>query len=162
LMLRSLGATRTQLGATAALRTAPFAVVGAGLAVVLALALSGRFPVGVGHLLELDRGFAVNLAVLAIAFVAVVVFTTGVPFVLERRSGPPDRPPPARARGGLARALAHNGAPPEMAIGTHFAFGNTGSARAAPARPVIAGSALALAVVAALGVFLASTNHGHS
>src|SRR5262249_38747517 len=52
-ILRTLGATRRQLGVVALLRTAPFAVAGGLLAVGVALALSARFPIGVGHLLEL-------------------------------------------------------------------------------------------------------------
>ena len=86
LMLRSLGATRAQLGTIAALRTAPFAAVGAVLAVGFALALSGRFPIGVGHLLELDRGFEVNIVVLVLAFFVAVAFTIAAAFLLEWRS----------------------------------------------------------------------------
>jgi hypothetical protein len=68
-VLRALGATRNQLGGAAMARTAPFAALGALSAFVIACVLSSRFPVGIGHLLELDRGFDVNVAVLVTATV---------------------------------------------------------------------------------------------
>jgi hypothetical protein len=158
--LRTLGATRRQLGTAAMLRTAPFAATGAVLAVAVALALSARFPIGVGHLLELDRGFDVNVAVLVVALVAAAAFTSAVAFLLGARRRHRDQRPPARARGGVARALARNSAPAEMVVGTHFAFGDE-SGRSAT-RPAVAGGAIALAIVVALGVFLAGTDHLYS
>jgi hypothetical protein len=158
LMLSALGTTRAQRGAIAVLRTAPFAVIGAVLAGAIAVALSGRFPIGVGRLLELHGGVNVNVVVLLCSLLAVVMFTTVVAFALEWRTRRAERPTPTRARGGIARVLQRNGAPPEMAIGTRFAFGGD-SARVASSGPVIAASALVLAVVVALGVFLAGTDH---
>jgi hypothetical protein len=156
-MLRALGATRRQLGTVAVLRTGPFAALGALLAVAVALVLSSRFPIGVGYLLELDRGFDVNVAVLALALVTVIAFIATVAFVFGSRARRRDRQPPTRARGGLARTLARNGAPPEMVVGTHFAFGD--EAGRSVTRPAVAGGAIALAVVVALALFVAGTDH---
>jgi hypothetical protein len=158
-MLHGLGATRRQLATAALLRTAPFGMIGALLAVAFAYALSARFPIGVGRLLELDRGLAVNAAVLACAVVAVAVFTSGVAFLLASRATRRRVDAPAtRARGRIGQVLVRNGVPPEIAVGTHFAFGAEG-ARRSSTRPAIAGGAIALALVIALGMFLAGTDH---
>jgi hypothetical protein len=155
-LLRALGATRRQLGTAAVLRTAPFTGTGALLAIAVALVLSARFPIGVGRLLELDRGLAANLAVLAVAFFAMVAFTGAVAFLLGWRIAPRDSSAPAKTRGSIGRALARGGAPSEVVIGTQFAFG--GESGRSTARPAIAGGAIALAIVVALGVFLAGTD----
>jgi hypothetical protein len=156
-LFRALGATRRQLGAAALLRTAPFALLGDVLAVLIAFALSPRFPIGVGHMLELHRGFAVNLAVLVAAFAVAVLFVVAVAFVLGTRSRR-RAPMPPTTSGGLARTLARSGIPAEIVVGTHFAFGED-ERRRSSTRPAIVGGALALAIVVALGVFLAGTDH---
>jgi putative ABC transport system permease protein len=139
-------------------RTAPFALSGAAGAVALALALSSRFPIGVGHLLELDRGFDVNLTLLSAGFGVALVFAASVSYWLGWR--PPGRgeAPVRRAPGGLSRVLSRNGAPAEIVIGTHFAFGDEPGGGSST-RTAVAGGAAALAVVVGLGVFAAAVDH---
>jgi hypothetical protein len=154
--LRGLGATRVQLATTATLRSFPFAVIGGVLGVALAVALSARFPIGVGHVLELDRGTSVNVAVLTTALFVAVAYVVAIASFLgfhTRRA----RRPATRAHGGTGRWLTRNGAPAEMAVGTHFAFSD--DAGRSSGRTVVAGGAVALAVVVALGVFLAGIDH---
>jgi hypothetical protein len=156
-ILRTLGATRRQLGTAALLRTLPFAASGAVLAVALAWVLSPLFPIGVGHLLELNRGFDANLAVLVIALVAAISFVAAVAFLLGWRARRTGARPAAKTRGGVARALGRGGAPAELVVGTHFAFGD--DAGRTTARPAVAAGAIALAICVALSLFLASADH---
>ncbi len=58
-----------------------------------------------------------------------------------------------------ARALARNGAPAEIVDRAHISRSVTKAPRRSSTRPAIAGGAIALAVVVALGVFLAGTDH---
>ena len=160
-LFRALGATRMQLGTAAVLRTAPFAAIGGVGVLTLALALSARFPIGVGHLLELHRGLDANLAVLLLALVIAVAFVSAIAFWLGWRAPRPRRAVASRAHGGIGRVLARNGAPADIVVGTHFAFGD-GPARGSSTRPAVAGGAVALAVVVGLGVFVAGTDHLYS
>ena len=58
--LRALGFTRARLGLTSVLRSLPLVLGGALLTVGVAIALSGRYPVGIGRQVELDRGVQVD------------------------------------------------------------------------------------------------------
>jgi hypothetical protein len=157
-LLRALGATRRGVATVAVLRTAPFAAAGAVLAVVLACALSPRFPIGVGRQLELDRGFDVNVAVVTAATALVVVFVTAVAGVVAGRAPRHARANRLRGRGGIASVLARNRAPVEVVVGTDFAFGSEPERRS-PNRPAIIGGALALAIILSLGVVVAAVDH---
>ena len=50
--LRALGLTAPQLAIVAALRVLPAALCGAAIALAGAIALSNRFPIGIGRQLE--------------------------------------------------------------------------------------------------------------
>jgi hypothetical protein len=155
--LRALGTTRLGIGATAALRATPVAVVGALLAATFAIALSGRYPIGVGRELELDRGIDVNLAVVAAGFVLIIVGVIGIAFVFGWLGGTGRTLRPNRAT--LARWFARSGAPTDVVVGTHLAFERGRSSGSMPSRPGIAGGAVALAVIAGVGVFVSGVDH---
>jgi hypothetical protein len=157
-LIRALGSTRRQLGAAAVLRTAPFAAFGAVLALVIAIALSARFPIGIGRMLELHQGVSVNLAVVAIGLLAIFLLTIAVSFAFGRRVTNIGHAPAPR-RTTVDRFLARNGAPPEVVVGSHMAFGRGDAGRSVPNRPAIVAGALALAVVVATSVFLAGSGH---
>ena len=118
--LRALGYTSRQLGAVALLRTAPVAIGGAVTAIVLAVGLSPRFPVGIGRQLELDGGLAVDAAVVGVGG-ALIVFLVGAFSYLLAQARPRRGPP--RPRRTLASRLAGAGGPTEVVIGAQLAFG---------------------------------------
>jgi hypothetical protein len=150
--LRGLGLTSAQLGAVSVLRALPVALVGAGSAVGVSIALSGRYPIGIGRQLELDGGTDVNVAVLALgalAMVAVIV-ATGYLVGLPRRA----RRSPPSGRATLARRLGRAGAPTDLVLGTQLVFERGRGVRAVPSRPAIAVGAGALAIVTAVGIYV--------
>jgi hypothetical protein len=155
--LRALGMTRVDLGTSAALRVVPVAALGALLATALAIALSGRYPIGVGGELELDRGRDVNVAVLGAAVGVVLLVVVGIAFLFGWLGGSHRRPRPNRAT--LARWFARSGAPADVVVGTHLAFERGRSEASMPSRPAVAGGAAALAVIAAVGVFVSGVDH---
>jgi hypothetical protein len=150
--LRALGSTRVQLGCIAAVRTIPVAALAAVTAMVLAYALSGRYPIGVSRELELDRGIAANVAVLT-AGAAIVFFTLVVcafAFGYEDARTPNAHP----RRAWLAPWLARTGAPNDVVLGAGLAFERGRHSRSMPARAAVAGGAFALAIVIGVGVFV--------
>jgi hypothetical protein len=148
--LRALGYANRELGAAAAVRYAPVALGGALLAALVAVVLSSRFPVGIGHELELERGTTFNVAVLAIGAVACALLVLASAFVSARVSRPlRDR---MRRRGAVAAWEARAGAPPAVSLGTHFAFDRGRGARGFEPRQAIAAGGAALAIVVAVSL----------
>ncbi|HVJ97730.1 MAG TPA: hypothetical protein VNC41_12950, partial [Acidimicrobiia bacterium] len=154
--LRALGSTRAELGVTAVARTALIAIVGAVGAAVVAWALSGRFPIGVGRLLELEPGMEANLAVLACGAATVAVFVSASAFGFAFRGAIPHAA--VRHRGRLTSWLSRSGAPNDLVLGSHFAFGRSAQTGAATTRTAVAGGAIALSVVVAAGMFVSGVD----
>ena len=150
--LLALGATRAELGLTAMLRTAIIAIGGAIGAVVLAWSLSSRFPIGVGRMLELDPGMQINLAALLTGAVAIAVFVTACAYGFASRSS--TRRPSVRHRGRFTPWLARSGAPNDVVLGSHLAFGRSSQTGASTTRAAIVGGAIALTVVIGTGIFV--------
>lgn len=119
--LRALGYTRSEVGLVAMVRFLPVAVVAGLIAVVLAVLLSGRYPVGVGHEIELNPGVDVNLLAVCLGVVIVVGSIAGAAFVVGR----PGKVRVRAAQSGDATSgwLARVGAPLRAVIGTQLAFG---------------------------------------
>jgi hypothetical protein len=159
-ILRALGFTSRQLGATAMIRTVPVSVGGAVLAMVVGVALSARFPVAIGRELELDPGLAFDAAVVGLGGLFVVLVVTGLSYLFGRAAPRRDRTP--RARSTLAGRLAGAGAPTEAVIGTQFAFaGGHGSGPTSRRAGIVAGAS-AVAVVAAIGLYVAGVDRLYS
>jgi hypothetical protein len=158
--LRTLGVGVVHLGAIALVRALPVVIGGAALAVLVAVALSARYPIGIGRQLELDGGIDLNIAVLVIGGVAIGVLVVGLSFVLglPRR----DRRRPATDRLTLARWLGRAGAPTDLVLGTQFAFERGRGVRSVPSRAAIAVGAGALAVLAAVAVYVAGVDRLYS
>jgi hypothetical protein len=158
--LRALGSSAPQLGLAAAFRTLPAALGGAALALVVALGLSPRFPIGIGRQLELDRGLRVNVAVVAVGLVALLgsmlvgAFLVGRP----RRA----REDAAVRRAPISERLAQGGAPTDLVLGSYVAFARARGARSVPSRQTIAGGALMLALVTGLAVFVGGVDRLYS
>ena len=129
--LRALGYTSRQLGAVALLRTTPVAIGGAVTAMVFAVALSPRFPVGIGRQLELDGGLDVDAAIVIVGGAVIAFFVGGLSYLLGRAAPRRNLPRPRRT---LADRLAGAGFPTEVVIGTQFAFGGGSRSRAAQSR----------------------------
>jgi hypothetical protein len=152
--VRTLGATRLVLGMAAVLRGAGVGVVGALVAAATAVALSARYPIGIGRVIELDRGVQINAAVVGVGALAVAVgvlaFAFAFAFGWRSRAGSGARPHRTR----LAEWLSRVGAPNDVVVGTHFAFERRTSSGSFPSRQAVTGGAVAL-----VGVFVHSVDH---
>ena len=158
--LRALGSTRSQLGAAAALRVLPVAVGGVVIGLALALALSARFPVGIGRQLELDPGVEADALVLAAGTLLVIVFVVGLAFAFgaSRISSEDD----VARRLTVAERLARIGAPTGAVLGAYLAFARGRRARPTPSRQAIAGGAALLSIVVTLAIYLAGVDQLYS
>jgi len=153
--LAALGVTRPQRVALGIVRIALAAVVGAGLAAVIAVVASPVAPVGVARDLEPDPGLRVDPPVLvlgglavALAFIAVAV-RPAIVATRQRELRPnPSAPGAWAAAAGLA---------PSTVAGVRFALDRGGSG--VPPRATIAGAATSIALIAATVAFSASLNH---
>ncbi len=121
--------------------------VSAGItSIAVAIALSSRFPIGVGRRYDLDVGWHADWAVLGVAVAAAVVATMASAFVAAgwrvRRQG--EGRPRASRRGDW---VAGAGLPPAMVIGSRLAVEPGHGRNAVPVR-----SALVGAIVGVLGV----------
>jgi putative ABC transport system permease protein len=152
--LHALGYTRVQLGAVAAARAAPFALLGAVAGLGVAVASSARYPVGIGREIELRRGAQVNVAVLGGLVPAALLVVVGGAFVFGRLADSGRRLRRPALRPSLSAWLARRGAPVEAVVGTQFAFERDDGSRSVSSRQAVAGGAIALAVIAALVIFV--------
>jgi putative ABC transport system permease protein len=152
-VLQALGTTRVERGVIAAFRAAPAALLAALLTVVIGVVLSGRYPIGIGRLIELDPGISVDALVLTLGALAVVVAVVGIAFGLGWHGVCERGHPPARAS--VANRLARAGAPPDVVLGTNFAFQRSAVGGSVPTRSTIIGGAVAIAVVAAISIVVA-------
>ena len=154
--LRALGYTGRELRGAAALRYVPVAVAGMLLATVIAIALSSRFPVGIGHQLELDPGIMLNLTVLAVGAVLCGLVVVAAAFASGHGSRATAHS--RRGRPTIARWEAKAGAPLDLTLGTHFALDRGRDGRGFAPRQAIAAGAAAVAVVAAIALLLGSVD----
>ena len=155
--LRALGCTVPQLALAGACRALPVAVGGAALAVGVAYALSGRYPVGIGRQLELQPGRELNVAVLGFGALTMIVVLVGLGVLLARPQRQRDAIPTGRPT--LARLLARRGAPLDLTLGTHLAFERGRGVRSVPSRTAIAGGAAAIAIVTAVAIYVGGVDH---
>jgi FtsX-like permease family len=159
-VLTALGITGQGRGLVAALRTAPVAMVGALLTVMIGYLLSGRYPIGIGHMLELHRGRSASVPVLVAAALVVLVVVEGSAYVFGVRGGA--RIARATSRRSIADGLARVGAPPELVVGTRLAFQRGSPAGPVPTRPAVLGGGVAVALIAAIGVVVTGIEHLYS
>ena len=150
--LRTLGFTSTQLALVAALRALPAAVLGAVAAMAGAIALSGRFPIGIGRELEQDIGLQVNLAVVLIGGVLTMVLVFGCSVVASRSRVRKTSVTPSRFT--IPRWLRRTGAPTELTLGAHLAFESPRGHRSITTAQGIVGCVAALVVVGAVGMWV--------
>ncbi len=153
--MAALGVTRPQRVALGITRIALAAMVGAALAVAIALLASPVAPVGVARDAEPDPGLRVDLPVLVLGGVAVALVFVAVavrPAIVAARRRDLRSSPSAPGAWAAATGLA----PPTVA-GVRFALDRGGAG--VPARATLAGSATSVALIAATLAFSASLNH---
>jgi predicted lysophospholipase L1 biosynthesis ABC-type transport system permease subunit len=143
---RAMGADRGVVVRALVLPTFVTAAVGAVIAVVLAIALSPRFPIALTRRYELDIGFHADWLVLglgALLLVVAVLATAWATAEIRIRRREVDRPRPSLA----ARLTGSVNLSPPLLIGSQLAVEPGRGRRAVPVR-----SALVGAVVGVLGV----------
>jgi ABC-type lipoprotein release transport system permease subunit len=162
-VLAALGITLGQRRALGALRAVVIAGAAALVAIVTAVALSPLAPVGVARKAELHAGLQANVALLAIGVGATVALLTlaGVAPVVwatraaRRRTGADVGARPSR----IGSALTRSGAPTPATAGVRLALESGRGATAVPVRSTILGTALGVAIIAAVLSFTSSIGH---
>ncbi len=157
--LRAVGFTSSQLATASAFRVVPAAAGAAALSVVVAVGLSGRYPIGFGRQLELDPGVHVDLLVILTGGIATGLAVLGSAFLAAR---PPRTRRATALRPTLARWLGRVGAPNGMALGAHLAFQTPDGRRSSTARQGVVGAALAVIVAVSVGTWLAGVDRLYS
>jgi hypothetical protein len=143
---RALGADRRIIVRGLVLPTAITAGVGGAVAVVVAIALSPRFPIGLARRYDLDLGVHADWLVLAPAALVLVGVTLATAWVAaEWRVARGEAA--SHRRSAVAEQATRFGLPPALLIGSRLAVERGGGRRSVPVR-----SALVGAVVGVLGV----------
>lgn len=161
-VLRSLGAPRAMMAADYLVGPVAACVLGAVLAVAVAVALSPLAPLGPVRPVYPTPGVALDATVLGFGFLVLVIVLSGVAFALARRDlraivGPRGWRAPTREP-----RWVHTGAvsalPISLVAGVRFATGSGRTRNAAPVRSALAGSVLAVTVLMTTVTFGASLN----
>jgi ABC-type lipoprotein release transport system permease subunit len=157
--LAALGLSRRQLLVVPFVRTIVIALAGATSAVVAAVALSPLTPIGLARQAEIHPGFSVNLAVLAIGFIAIValVMLRALPAAWRAARTRSDHVEETAARPGpLAAAIASSRLGPAATVGAGMSFER---GRGMAFRTTLLGAVVAVAGVVAAVTFGVSLNH---
>ena len=159
-VMHALGARRSMLLAEELLGALSAIVVGALLAVLVAIGLSPLSPLGPVRSVYPDKGVSFDATVLGVGFVVVVVVLGVLTLYLagrEVRRVTLRRPsPPWKRESGVLRSTANSGLPIAAVTGIRFAL-EPGRGRAAtPVRSAALGAVLAAVVLVATVTFGAS------
>ncbi|HEY3724984.1 MAG TPA: FtsX-like permease family protein [Acidimicrobiia bacterium] len=150
--LRALGFVRRQLVGAMVLTMLPMAAVGAATSVVVAVALSSRFPVGLAGRLDPERGIQVDAVVLLAGAIVVAILATAIALGSALRATSPRRSEVDRHASRLAAAVRAS-APPAIGIGAGLALERGRGERSLPVRFAIVGGVVAVVgVIASLGL----------
>ncbi len=152
--LRGLGMTAWQLAAAGGVRAGLVVAAGAAVAVVVAVALSPIFPLGLARLVDPALGLEVDLLALGAGAAALVILLLSAvaPSVLRAargRSTDQGRRPPSR----LVTALTATSARPSVVTGLRMAFEAGQGRTGVPVRSAVAGTAVAVGAVVAAFTF---------
>jgi len=162
-VLRALGMTRRERFGTGVVRTTVIASLATVVALVVAIALSPLWPIGLARVAEPSPGVEVNVAVIGIGLLAVFlgVLLTGALTAWRwtrpaserlRRSGATRRPLVARVFGGALRPLP-------VVVGTRQALDGGRGRTAVPVRTTVMAAALAVATLTTALTFGSSLDH---
>jgi ABC-type lipoprotein release transport system permease subunit len=150
--LRAIGFVRRQLLAGMVLPMMVAAAIGAAVTVVVAIALSPRFPVGLAGQLDPDRGVHFAATAVLSGTLVVAVLTLVVAFIAALRSTSP-RPATAHRQSSRIVAGVRAVAPPPISIGTGLALERGRGDRSLPVRLAIFGGIVAVVgVIGCLGL----------
>ena len=165
-VLRALGMTRAELWAVSAAPGLFMAAVSALVAAAVAVLVSPLAPIGLARTAELRPGLSFDAGIVVPGAAAVAVVVLGAAAVPAWRAarGTGARPewrgrgtnPPPRT---MAESLSGAGLPPTAVIGVRFAMEPGRGTGAVPVRTTALAITVALAMVAATGVFAASLAH---
>lgn len=146
---RALGMTAGQTRLAAASLPALAGLVGAALAVLLAVAASEWFPIGRAADLEPAPGTDVDVLVLVPGFVLCVLAVAGVAYGAAVLAGRPDRPLTRPSL--LHSAEARLGLPVPVVVGARFAFERGRGRNALPVWPTYIAAAVGVLGTVAVG-----------
>lgn len=161
--LRALGMSRGALTAVSAIRTTLVAVIGATIAVGVAVVASPLMPLGLARIAEPDPGHDADGLVLGVGAAVVLVGICAFGILQARRAA--RRAEGIGIRGGdvrptaIADAIARAGMPASITSGVRFAAGTAGRGEPVPARAALLGTTFAVAAVTAALVFASSLGH---
>jgi len=159
-VLRALGMTRGQIFGVGMGRAAVVAGAGAVTALIVAIAMSPLFPVGLARTAEPNPGLAVDWVALGLGAAGVFVFVVAAAALPNWRVSAP--PSPARAEqraSGSAELLARNGFPPTAVTGVRLALERGRGRTAVPVASTLLAAGLGIAAVAAAVTFAAGLRH---
>ena len=124
--LRAMGMSPRQLVGVAVLRVATIAVVGAAVAIGVAVGLSPLFPIGLARDAETDLGVTVDMLVLGVGAICVAVAVALVSVLaagrVVRQGAPSARAPGGVRRPLVADQLARAGVPATTVHGVRLAL----------------------------------------
>ena len=156
-VLRALGADSLIVMWDATLGLLGAVLLGAALAVVLAVAFSPLAPLGPARQVDRTPGFAVDWTVVGVGFAVLAVGLSALTVALayrraSRRRGR-QRSEPVQEGSAVVNAAARYGLPAPAVIGLRFSLEPGHGRSAVPVRSVLAGAVLAVAVVVATVTF---------
>jgi ABC-type lipoprotein release transport system permease subunit len=155
--LSAVGLTRRQAMTMSAAAPALTALVGAGVAVGLAIICSRWLPFGAAALREPSPGTDADWLVLGVGWALVPAAVAGAAAVGAWRSLAPARRAAVR-RSGVATAAATVGLPVQVVLGARFALEPSLERRAVPIRPALLGSIAGVVGVLAAFTFSAGVS----
>ena len=155
--LRALGMTRTQLALLVFFRVITVAIGGTIVAVIVAIALSPLFPIGLMRELEVNPGLRVDMVAISLgAVVTLVAILLAGAIPALRASSVSRRRARTPGTNRAANALAGASFPPTAVAGVRMALEPGHGSAAVPVRTTIFGTALALVALTASLTFGAS------
>jgi ABC-type lipoprotein release transport system permease subunit len=158
-VLEALGASRAQRIAISVPVALAAGAAGALVAVIVAVAASDLFPIGVARRADPSLGLRVDPVVLVLGGLGILCFVAITSFVAARRvTGRRDVPAPRRPSK-LADAVARSGLPPAVTSGVRMATQRGRDRRALPLASASVGAALGVLGVVAVLVFGANLGH---
>ena len=150
--LLAMGLDRRHLRRAALLRAGALCGAGTLVALVVAVAISPLFPLGVAERAEIDPGVDVDALVLLPGGLVLLAVLVGWCAATMRRVGRPAAPVPLR-RPRWAERVATAVPNPIATMGLRASLAPGGDSRATPVRAALAGLSLAVAAVAATVTF---------
>jgi ABC-type antimicrobial peptide transport system permease subunit len=154
--LQAMGMSRRELVVTALAGSTAIASVGAVIAAVVAVAASPLMPIGPARLAEPEPGLAVNWAVVAggAAIAIALMVLRALPVAWRATVGARSHVGETGERPSIAARLLHLPIlPPSASMGIRLAVDGGRGRRGLPARTALAGTALAVAAMAAVTTF---------